>query len=69
MFFGPAKDPDYNNITHVGMVIDRKRFVHSCDILGVCVSPIDDDYFTSIYWGARRMRLDTLDAGGGAPED
>jgi hypothetical protein len=69
MFFGPVKDPDYSRVTHIGMVIDRKRFVHSCGALGVCVSNIADEYYTKCYWGARRMHLATLDAGGGAPED
>lgn len=69
MFFGNGKEPDIGAITHVGMVIDKSRFVHSCGSYGVVVSPIADKHYTDIYWGARRMRLATLDAGGGAPED
>lgn len=69
MFFGPGKDPEFSKVTHIGMVIDRKRFIHSCGSHGVVISSINDDYYTNTYWGARRMHLATLDTGGGAPED
>jgi len=69
MFFGPAKDPEYDKVTHIAMVIDRNRFVHSCGAFGVTTSLIDDQYYTDTFWGARRMRFATLDSGGGAPED
>jgi gamma-D-glutamyl-L-lysine dipeptidyl-peptidase len=69
MFFGPAKDPEFDKVKHIAMVIDKKRFIHSCGAFGVTITPIADKHYTDIYWGARRMRLATLDAGGGAPED
>lgn len=69
VFFGPGKDPEYDRITHVGMVIDRRRFVHSCGAFGVTVTPLSDKHYTETYWGARRMRLATLDPGGGPPAD
>lgn len=69
VFFGPGRDPDYDKITHVGMVIDRKRFVHSCGAYGVVVTALSDKHYTETYWGARRMRLATLDPGGGLPAD
>ena len=64
VFFAKSGD-----ISHVGMMIDEKRFIHSRGGYGVIVTPLDDPYFTEIYWGARRMRLATLDPGGGAPAE
>ncbi len=69
VFFGRGKDPEYDKITHVGMMIDRRRFVHSCGAFGVVVTPLADEHYTQTYWGARRMRLATLDFGGGPPAD
>ncbi|MCE5321837.1 C40 family peptidase [bacterium] len=54
------------NVSHVGMMIDMRRFIHSRGSFGVGITPIDDPYYTSIYYGARKMRLATLDPGGGA---
>lgn len=56
-------------VSHVGMMIDEKRFIHSCGGQGVIITPLDDSHFTGIYWGARRMRLATLDPGGGPPAE
>lgn len=69
VFFGKGKDPDYSCITHVGMALDNERFIHSASHSGVMTSPFADPYYSSVYWGARRMRLATLDPGGGAPDD
>jgi len=63
-----GKDPDLNTITHVGMALSDKLFIHSCGHSGVIISPFTDPRYVPTYWGARRMRLDTLDLGGGAPE-
>ncbi|MEN6357701.1 MAG: C40 family peptidase [Armatimonadota bacterium] len=52
-------------VSHVGMMVDKKRFIHSRGGFGVGITPISDPYYTSIYWGARKMRLATLDPGGG----
>jgi SH3-like domain-containing protein len=69
VFFGNGTDPDLGSITHVGMAINGKEFIHSCGHSGVIVSSLDEPDYAEIYWGARRMRLATLDPGGGAPED
>lgn len=69
VFFGKTKDPNTKGVTHVGMVIGQERFIHSCGSSGVTVAPLDDPYYASIYWGARRLRLETMDPGGGGVED
>lgn len=71
VFFGKGKEPDISLITHIGIAMDNDRFIHSGGGGGVQITRFDDPnsrYFSK-YWGARRMRYDTLDAGGGAPED
>jgi len=69
VFFGKGKDPDVNAVTHVGIALDAKRFIHSSGHSGVIVSAFTDELYGPKYWGARRMRFSTLDLGGGAPED
>lgn len=73
VFFGKPenkrKDPDTKGITHVGMMIDRERFIHSAGAFGVTINRLSDSTFAERLWGARRMRLETLDPGGGAPEE
>lgn len=69
VFFGEGKDPDTTDVTHVGMVVGNSKFIHSSASLGVTITSLDDPDFAGIYWGARRLRLATLDPGGGAPED
>ena len=51
------------------MALDNKRFVHASGDLGVAITPIDAGHPPAQYWGARRMRLATLDPGGGVAED
>lgn len=71
VFFGKGKDPDLEAVTHIGLAMDNDRFIHSGGACGVAITRFDDrnsPYFKR-YWGARRMRFDTLDVGGGAPED
>lgn len=71
VFFGKGKEPDTKLVTHIGIAIDNDWFIHSGGQGGVQKTRFDDPnsrYFNR-YWGARRMRYDTLDAGGGAPED
>lgn len=69
MFFGKPKKTGPERFTHVGMVLDRERFIHSCGDSGVTITQLDDSYYSSIYCGAVRMRLETLDPGGGVPQD
>lgn len=71
VFFGKGKEPDISTITHIGIALDNDRFIHSGGLGGVQITRFDDPtsrYFNR-YWGARRMRFETLDVGGGAPED
>lgn len=68
-FFSRNKGSGLKNITHVGMMIDKERFIHSSGALGVAITGIYEPYYSETYWGARRIRLDTLDPGGGPPED
>lgn len=63
------RHPDTKAITHVGMMIDRQRFIHSAGATGVTITSLTDSNYSERLWGARRMRLATLDPGGGAPED
>lgn len=61
VFFGRGKDPDLTKITHVGLAMSNKQFIHSCGSSGVIISEFDEPYYHEIYWGARRMRSATLD--------
>jgi len=72
VFFGkPPHVEDLKAITHIGIAMDNDRFIHSGGAGGVQITRFDDptSRYYERYWGARRMRYDTLDAGGGAPED
>jgi cell wall-associated NlpC family hydrolase len=69
VFFGKGKDPDIDAITHVGLAISNREFIHSAGHSGVIITPFAEPRYTETYWGARRMRLATLDPGGGAPSD
>lgn len=71
VFFGKASDPDLSAVTHIGIAMDNDWFIHSGGAGGVQVTRFDDptSRYYNRYWGARRMRYETLDVGGGAPED
>jgi len=69
VFFGKGKDPEFDTVTHIGMALDGRRFIHSSGHSGVIISPFTDELYGPKYWGARRMHFSTLDPGGGAPED
>lgn len=69
VFFGKGTSPNFIAITHVGMMLDNKQFIHSCGASGVTITSLDEPHYAGIYWGARRLRLATLDPGGGAPEE
>lgn len=66
VFFGKKRD---RRATHVGMVLDDRRLIHASGALGVTITPRDDPDLSTICMGAKRIRLATLDRGGGAPED
>lgn len=66
VFFG--KSNKSSAISHVGVAMDNDRIIHSFGDGGVQITRSDAPLFNK-YWGARRMRFDTLDVGGGAPED
>lgn len=68
VFFG-RKQGSETKITHVGMMLDREQFIHSCGDFGVVITPLDDPHYESIYCCAVRMRLETLDRGGGITQD
>jgi len=42
-------------ISHVGIYIGSGKFVHTSPELGVIISPLDEDYFSKRYAGARRV--------------
>ncbi|MGB7541180.1 MAG: NlpC/P60 family protein [Burkholderiales bacterium] len=42
-------------IRHVGVYLERGRFLHASTTLGVMISQLDDDYWKSAYWKARRI--------------
>ncbi|OFX13929.1 MAG: hypothetical protein A2Z18_08580 [Armatimonadetes bacterium RBG_16_58_9] len=63
VFFG-----DGGSVTHVGMALGPQAFIHACSAEGVTVASLDDPRYADIYIGSRRMRLATLDPGGGVPE-
>ncbi|MGI6295764.1 MAG: NlpC/P60 family protein [Armatimonadota bacterium] len=71
VFFGKTPEPDLKAVTHIGMAMDNDWFIHSGGRGGVQVTRFDDPTspYVNRYWGARRMRYETLDVGGGAPED
>lgn len=68
VFFGNGQDPDTDRVTHVGIALDRDRFIHSSGHSGVIISTLHEEGYADHYWGARRMRFSTLDPGGGIPQ-
>ena len=69
IFFARNGKQDVKSVSHVGMAVSRDRFIHCCGHSGVIITPVDDPVYSGIFWGASRLRLATLDPGGGAPED
>ena len=41
---------------HVGMYIDKGNFLHASSSKGVMISNLQDPYWTSAYWKARRVQ-------------
>lgn len=63
-----GKDPDIPAITHIGLAIDNDWFIHSGGQGGVQITRFDDPnsrYYHN-YWGARRMKFETLEIAGAA---
>ena len=54
VFFTSERDPLGRGITHVGMAIDRDRFIHASGKLGVAITPQNDPYYTQFYLSAWR---------------
>ena len=47
---------DGEGVTHVGIYIGNQQFVHaSTSRTGVIISNLDSSYYTSVYWGAKRL--------------
>ncbi|HEU4753310.1 MAG TPA: C40 family peptidase, partial [Armatimonadota bacterium] len=53
VFFGPEGEPD--RISHVGMMLDRERFIHAAGSDRVRINRLRDDPYGRIYRGARRV--------------
>ncbi len=54
IFFAGSRSSDASAVTHVGLALDNKRFIHSCGAYGVVVTELDESSYQEIYWGARR---------------
>lgn len=44
-----------SGISHVGIAVDRQRFIHASTSSGVMISSFDDSYWRPRYVGARRI--------------
>ena len=42
-------------LRHVGVYLEHGRFLHASTTLGVTISKLDDAYWKSAYWRARRI--------------
>jgi len=40
---------------HVGIYLERGRFLHASTSLGVTISRLEEDYWRSAYWKAKRI--------------
>lgn len=56
VFFCSDHDPRGRGITHVGMALDAKRFIHASGKLGVAITALDDPYYRRTYRSAWRYR-------------
>jgi lipoprotein Spr len=43
------------SVSHVGIYVGERKFVHSTKGLGVVVSSLDENYYRKRYRGARRV--------------
>lgn len=53
VFFAGGDDKE--RITHVGMWVGEGRFIHSAGGDGVIISRLDEERYSSVYYGARRI--------------
>jgi SH3-like domain-containing protein len=53
VFFGPEGEP--GRITHVGMMLDRRRFIHAAGSDRVRINRLDDEPYRAMFRGARRF--------------
>lgn len=49
VFFGGRSDPRKRGITHVGMALSERLFIHAVGKEGVIVTPFDDPYYAAQY--------------------
>jgi hypothetical protein len=62
VFFGGPSDPRHRGITHVGMALDNRHFIHAVGKTGVTLSAFDDPEVTTAYtcrgsWRYTRPRV------------
>ncbi len=50
VFFKTSK-----KVRHVGIYLENRRFLHASTSKGVIISSLDNDYWKSRYWQARRI--------------
>jgi cell wall-associated NlpC family hydrolase len=43
-------------VRHVGIYVEKRRFLHASTSRGVTISSLDNPYWRSKYWKARRIR-------------
>ncbi len=43
------------NVRHVGIYLEKGKFMHASDSKGVCISSINNPYWKKHYWQTRRL--------------
>lgn len=46
---------DDRRVSHVGILLENRKFIHASETRGVVVDSMEDDFFASRYAGARRV--------------
>jgi len=49
------RDMERRGLSHVGIYLARRKFVHASLSQGVIISDLDEDYYRARYFGARRV--------------